>query len=282
MIEAFRSYPFLVDAVLAAALSSIICGIVGVYVVTNRIVFLGGGITHASFGGLGLAWYFGLNPVIGAAVFSVAAAIGIELSATRSTTRRDQLIGIWWSLGMAVGVVAVYLTPGYTPNLMSYLFGSILTLEPLDLWLLAILALAVVAFFSLFGKTIQFLSFDPEYMRTHGVPVAAFRLVLMSLVALSIVFSIKIAGIILIISLLTLPQAIAGVFTERFRGMIFLSILFAFLGSMSGLAAAWFFDLPSGAAIILALAAMYAVVRLYACVVGRINKANSRFTLRAY
>ena len=261
MIEALFEYRFLMHAVIASVLSGIVCGIVGTYIVTNRIVFLSGGITHASFGGLGIAWFLGLNPILGAAIFSILTAFGIEYLTDRTQIRNDSVIGIWWSMGMAIGVIFIYLTPGYTPNLMSYLFGSILSIETFDLYLIGILAIITTLFFGIFYRPIQFISFDSEYLKTHRIPVTLFKYILISLVALTIVFSIKIAGIILIISLLTLPQAIANLLTNNYRFMMVYSVLFAIGSSLIGIAASWYVNIPSGAAIIVALVVIFGVVK---------------------
>jgi zinc transport system permease protein len=262
MIDALFEYRFLLHAVIASVLSGIVCGIIGTYIVTNRIVFLSGGITHASFGGLGLAWFLGVNPILGAAVFSVFTALGIEFISDKTQIRNDSVIGMWWSMGMAVGIFFIYLTPGYTPNLMNYLFGSILSIEVFDLYLIGFLALVTVAFFAVFYRPIQFISFDPEYVKTHGIPVALFKYILISLVALAIVFSMKIAGVVLIISLLTIPQAIANQITNNYKHIMVLSVIFAIAGSLSGLAISWHINVPSGATIIFSLVLFFGLTKL--------------------
>ncbi|HOG19476.1 MAG TPA: metal ABC transporter permease [Salinivirgaceae bacterium] len=262
MISAIFEYRFLLHAVIASVLSGIVCGIIGTYIVTNRIVFLSGGIAHASFGGLGLAWYLNFNPILGAAIFSVLTALGIEFFTDKTRVRNDSIIGIWWSMGMALGIFFIYLSPGYTPNLMNYLFGSILTIETFDLYLIGALALVTILFFTVFYRPILFISFDSEYVKTHKIPVAPFKYILMSLVALSIVFSMKIAGIVLIISLLTIPQAIANQITNNFKYIMFLSILFAILGSLLGLTISWYINVPSGATIIFSLIALFVLVNI--------------------
>ncbi len=262
MIEALFEYRFLLHAVIASVLSGIVCGIVGTYIVTNRIVFLSGGITHASFGGLGIAWFLGMNPILGAAIFSVLTALGIEFISDKTQIRNDSVIGIWWSMGMALGIFFIYLTPGYTPNLMNYLFGSILTIEVLDLYLIGLLAFATVLFFSAFYRVIQFSSFDAEYVKTQGIPVTLFRYILISLVALTIVFSMKIAGVVLIISLLTIPQAIANLLTHNFKHIMGLSVLIAITGSLTGLALSWYINVPSGATIIFSLGMLFGITKL--------------------
>ena len=161
-IELF-SYDFFVNAFLASVLAAISCGIIGTYIVSRRIVFISGGITHASFGGIGMGYYMGINPLLGAAIFSILSGMGIQLFSSKGKVREDSSIAIWWSLGMAIGIIFVYMTPGYAPNLMSYLFGSILTVSSGELWLMLALSLLIVLFFIFFffvGKDLLHSSHD--------------------------------------------------------------------------------------------------------------------------
>jgi len=255
-------YSFFTNSLLAALLASITCGIAGTYIVARRMVFISGGITHASFGGIGIAWFLGLNPVAGAAVFSILSAIGIEFVASRSNIREDSAIGILWSLGMALGIIFIFLTPGYAPNLMSYLFGSILTVGPADLWLMAALALFLALFFTGFYHLIIFIAFDEEYARVHKAPVQLFKYLLISLVALTIVLNIRVVGIILVISFLTIPQSTANLFTNNFKTIIYLSILIGIIGSVTGLMVSYFRNIPSGATIIFAFVLIFGIAKV--------------------
>ncbi len=262
LFEIFR-YQFLLKAMLAAIFTSVSCGIIGTYIVSKRMVFLSGGITHASFGGIGIGYFLGINPILGAAVFAVLTALGIELVTKKADIREDSVIGMWWSFGMALGIIFIFITPGYAPNLMSYLFGSILTVTNLDLYMMLILNVIMVLFFLTFFKTILYVSFDPEYARTYRAPVQLINYILLSLVALTIVLNIRVMGIILIISLLTIPQTIANLFTRSFRNIIFVSILIALLGCFAGLFISYRFDIPSGASIIFTLVIMFIIARIY-------------------
>lgn len=264
-------YDFFINTLLAAAFASIAAGIVGTYIVSRRMVFLSGGITHASFGGIGIAYYLGFNPVLGAAAFAVLASLGIDLFSHKKYMRQDSLIGLWWSAGMALGIVFIYITPGYTPNLMTYLFGSILTVSALDVWFLAGLALVVSIYFMFFHKAIMFIAFDPEYARTHNVPVHALSLLTSALVALTIVFSIKVAGIILVISLLTVPQAIVNMFTHNYKNIMLFSVVLSFVGIFAGLVVSFSVDIPSGATIIFALLFLFLLARLIAWFMHRMG-----------
>jgi zinc transport system permease protein len=261
MIE-LLGYRFFIHALLAAVFTGITCGFIGTYIVTRRIVFISGGIGHASFGGVGIAYYLGFNPIIGAALFSILSAVAIEAFSQNSTLRKDTLIGIMWSFGMAVGIIFIYITPGYTANLMTYLFGNILTVSAFDLYLMAGLAVIIIAFFLLLLKEILTISFDEEYSRTQGIPVAIINYILIGLVALTIVINIRVVGIILVISLLTIPQATANLISKNFKSIIFYSIGFGFLSSISGLFLSYKFNIPSGATIIFSSILVFLIVRL--------------------
>ncbi len=256
------NYQFFVNAVIASLLSSVICGIAGTYIVTRRIVFISGGITHASFGGIGLAFFLGLSPILGAAVFAVLTALAVQFLSRKDAIRQDSVIGILWSLGMAIGIIFIFLSPGYTPNLMSYLFGSLLTVSSTDLILMAALAVIVSFFFIRFLRIILFISFDESYARTSGIPVDLFSALLMVLVSLTIVLSIRTAGIILVISLLTIPQTTANLFTHDFKKMILYSIIFNIIGSLSGLMISFWLNIPSGASIIFSLVLLFGIAKL--------------------
>jgi zinc transport system permease protein len=254
-------YQFFINAFVAAILTSISCGILGTYIVTKRMVFISGGITHASFGGIGMGYYLGLNPVLGAAVFSIFSALGIEFFTRKVKVREDSMIAIFWSSGMALGIIFVYLTPGYAPNLMSYLFGNILTVSFTDIYLLAALTVVLILFFILFYHPVVFIAFDEEFARIRRVPVDLIKYLLMGFIALTIVFTIRVAGVILVMSLLTVPQTTANIFTKSFMKVILLSICIAFAGTFIGLMISYYLNIPSGATIIFTLVVIFAFIR---------------------
>jgi len=256
------SYGFFQHAVLAALLMSISCGIAGTYIVSRRMVFISGGITHTSFGGIGIAYYLGLPPLAGAAVFAVLAALTTENLTRRKILRNDSIIAILWSLGMAVGIIFIYLSPGYAPNLMSYLFGSIITVSATDLWFMLALALAVAAVFVLLYRPILYVAFDEQFARTRGIPVMFINYLLIVLVALTIVLSIRTAGIILVLAVLTVPQNIANLFTKRLSHIMIWSVVLGFAASMLGLVLSYYLEIPSGATIIFTLVIMYLMARV--------------------
>ncbi len=262
-------YEFLRNAFLAALLMSVTCGLVGTYIVARRMVFISGGITHASFGGVGISYYFGWSPIAGAAVFAVAAALITENLTRKKRIRNDSLIAVMWSFGMAIGIIFVYLTPGYSPNLMSFLFGSIITVTPTDLSLMAALTIIVSLIFILFYRVILFVSFDEQFARTRGIPVMFVNYLLIILVALTIVLSIRVAGIILVLSLLTIPQNTANLFSNSFGRILVWSVIIGFIGAITGLVTSYFLNIPSGATIIFSLVVIYLIGRSIKSIMSR-------------
>ncbi|PIF05454.1 MAG: hypothetical protein CSA36_06730 [Draconibacterium sp.] len=260
-MELFQ-YEFFLKALLAAIFASISCGLIGTYVVSRRIVFISGGITHAAFGGIGLAFLLGFNPLLGAVLFAITSALGIQFFTKVAKIREDSSIAIWWSLGMALGIIFVYITPGYTPNLMSYLFGNILTVSIAELWWMFALNIVIILFFTFFLRQILYIAFDEEFARAAGLPVAFFNYLTITLVALTVVLNIRVVGIILILSLLTIPQATANLCTFNFRKLLWLSSFFAFIGTISGLIISYFLDIPSGAAIIFTLIIIFVIMKV--------------------
>lgn len=243
-------YDFFQNALISTILISICCGLVGTYIVAKRMVFISGGITHASFGGLGLSYYLGLSPMLGATVFAQLAALGILFLGENKKFREDSLIGIFWSAGMAIGILFIYLTPGYAPNLISYLFGNILTVTTGQIILTGVLCLIVVLFFAYFYRPLFYIAFDKEYSQTHHVHVNILDIAITMIIALCIVVCLKLAGIILIISYLTIPQAIAGLFYKNFTQQLVASSLISMIGSVAGLFIAATLQTPTGATIV--------------------------------
>ena len=255
-------YAFFRNALWGSLLASIACGIIGSYVVARRMVFISGGITHASFGGLGIGFYFGFNPVLSAMIFSILSAFGIQWLSKSQNVREDSAIAVFWSLGMAIGIILIFLSPGYAPNLSEYLFGNILTISKTDIILLAALSIVLVLFFSFFYRPILNTSFDKEFAQTRGVPVAFFEYTLIMLVAVTIVLSIRLVGIVLLISLLTVPQMTANIFTNKFSKIMISSVIISFVGSVLGLLLSYFLNVPSGAFIIFVLILIYLGAKL--------------------
>lgn len=243
-------YTFFQHALIGSLLASIACGLIGTYIVTRRLVFISGGLTHASFGGIGLGLYTGIPPILSAAVFAVLSAFGVEWLSKRKDMREDSAIAVFWTLGMAVGIIFTFLSPGFAPDLSAYLFGNILTITRSDLALLAALAAVLAIFFSLYLRPIVYVAFDREFARSQGIPVQMFEYALMMLIALTIVACLRMVGIVLVISLLTIPQMTANLFSHRFHRIIWLSMGIGYLSCLGGLYFSFQKNIPSGASII--------------------------------
>jgi zinc transport system permease protein len=265
MLEALQ-YEFMRNALMAGLLAAVACGVVGVYVVVKRIVFISGGIAHASFGGIGLGYFLGISPIIGALVFSLASGLAIGGITRKTRLPADTAIGILWAIGMALGVIFINLTPGYAPDLMSYLFGNILTVPMSDIILMLVLDGVIIGIIAAYYKEYLILSFDEEYATAIGMPVERLYLLLLAMIALTVVVLIRVVGMILVIALLTFPAAMARQFTHNMKKMMFLSVLFGFLFTLGGLWLSYELKLPSGATIILlggvVLAITFGVSRL--------------------
>lgn len=249
MFELFQ-YTFFQHALIGSLLASIACGIIGTYIVTRRLVFISGGITHASFGGIGIALYSGISPVLCASVFSAVCAMGVQWLSTRRDMREDSAIAVFWTFGMAIGIIFSFLAPGFTSDLSAYLFGNILTISASDLVFLTIITLLLILIFSLFLHPIISVAFDKEFSRSQGLPVTLFEYILMLLIALTIVACLRMIGIVLAISLLTIPQMTANLFTYNFKRMIGLSIGIGFVSCIGGIFLSYWLNVPSGATII--------------------------------
>ena len=254
-------YDFIVKGLLGVIFASITAGFAGTYIVTRRMVFLSGGITHASFGGIGIGYFIGINPVVGAAIFGILSALGIEWLSVKHQIREDSAIGILWAFGMAVGIIFISLTPGYTPNLISFLFGSILTVTTADLVALGVLSVVLIMFFTVFYRTILYISFDEAYARTYSSYVNVFKYVTTALMAVTIVLNIRMAGVVLVLSLLTIPPNIAMLFTKTYSSIILWSVITGFAGTATGYVISYFAGIPVGATIIFTLVIIWIVMK---------------------
>lgn len=259
--ELFR-YDFFTNALIGGIFASIACGIIGTYIVVKRLVFISGGITHASLGGLGIGFYFGFNPILAAMVFSILSAFGIEWLSGRKGVREDSAIASFWSFGMAIGIICIYLKAGFAPNLSEYLFGNILTITTVDIYAFAGLSVVLAAIFFFFHREILYAAFDSDFAKTRNFPVKFIEYAMMFFIAVSIVLTIRLVGVVLLMSLLTMPQMTANLYTANFTKMIFLSIIFGLVGCISGLILSAFINVPSGAFIIFVLIAIYFICRL--------------------
>ncbi len=242
---------FMRNAVLAGVLASVICGVIGTFVVVNRVVFVSGGIAHSAYGGVGLAFFFGFSPTWGILGFSLLVAMIMAAISLKAKHRADTIIGVLWALGMALGVVLLDLTPGYNVDLMSYLFGSILTVPRSDLWLMGIINVLVLAVVWYYYHDLVAMSYDDEFAQVRGLPVRFLYYLLMGLIAVSVVMIIRVVGLILVIALLTIPPYMAERHSGSLRVMMLISVLLNLFFTMTGLGLSYWFNITSGAAIIL-------------------------------
>lgn len=257
------AYDFLTNAFVACLLSGITCGVVGSYIVARRMVFLSSGITHASFGGLGIALYLGINPLVGALSFAALSSIGIEFTSRRGGIREDSAIGIIWSVGMALGALFLSLRPGYATDLTSYLFGNILLVDSGDITWFAILTVFVVVGAIAGLRKLMYITFDEEFARSQGISVSLVAYTMSVVIALTIVMSIKVMGIILLLSLITIPVVVANTLTRDYRLIAIFSSVVAVVGNILGFLLSYEFDLPTGSCIIFILVLLLVVVKLY-------------------
>jgi zinc transport system permease protein len=250
-IEVLKSHGFMQNALIIGLLASVACGVMGTYVVVKRIVFISGGISHAVLGGMGIAYYYGYHPIHGAVVSALVAAVVIGLVSLRYHQYEDTIIGALWAIGMAVGILFIYKTPGYSIDLMSYLFGNILMVKRESVYLLAALDVLIIVLVFLFYKRFLAVCFDEEYSKLQGIGVVTTYLLLLCLIALTVVILIQVVGIILVIALLTLPAATARYYARSLGQMMILASLLGVVFTTSGLIVSYQPDLPAGATIIL-------------------------------
>jgi zinc transport system permease protein len=282
IFEDIMTYGHLADAFVACILSAITCGIVGSYVVARRMVFLSGGITHASFGGLGVAIYAGANPLIGALLFASLASVGVEYASRNGRIREDSAIGIIWSVGMAIGALFMSLTPGYAVELPSYLFGSISLVDGADIKWLTLLMIVVILGALLWGRRIMYMTFDEDYARSQGIPVTAMAYLMSIVVAVTIVLSIKVMGIVLLMSLMTIPTVVANTLTKDYRLITLLAVATALVCNIAGFVMSYEIELPSGggiptgSCIIFLLSMALLAVKLYDTLRRRAQRCTSR------
>ncbi|AHM57029.1 ABC-type Mn2+/Zn2+ transport systems, permeas e component [Peptoclostridium acidaminophilum DSM 3953] len=250
-------YNFIQNAIIGALLASIVCGIIGTIIIEKRLVMLSGGIAHASFGGIGLGYFLGVEPIITGLLFAIASALCISGIKRNTTSDSDALIGMFWSVGMAIGILFIAITPGYPPDMTSYLFGDILTISRSNI-LLALgmdvfILLSVAAFFNHWKAYL----FDEEFSSVLGIDTRFLEYFLSVLVGMSVVILIKVVGIVLVIALLTIPPATASLFSRNLLGIMKLSIIIGSANCMLGLLISYVFNIPSGATIILVSSGVY-------------------------
>lgn len=264
-------FEFMRNALLAGLLVSIACGILGTYVVVNRIVFISGGIAHAAYGGVGLAFFLGLPPLVGILGISLVSALIMASVSFKTKYRADTIIGVLWAVGMALGVILLDLTPGYNVDLMSYLFGSILTVPNSELWMMLAIDGFIILAVGYYFQDMIALSYDEEFAQVRGVPVKGLYYLLMIMIALSVVMVIQIVGLILVIALLTIPPYIAERFSGSILQMMVVSVILNLAFTTSGLWLSYSFNLTSGASIIMVAAVCFFAVLLH----GRLRSSKA-------
>ena len=265
-------YRYLANALLAAIFAGITSGIVGTYIVSRRLVFLCGGVTHASFGGLGIALYAGTNPLWGALIFATASALGIEWASTNGKIREDSAIGIVWSIGMAIGALFMSLTPGYTSgDLSSYMFGSIITVTSSDVMAMGILAAICVIGTLFWWRSIMYIAFDRNFAASQGIATRTASFALMIVVAIAIVMAIRIMGIVLLLSLFTIPAVTANSLTKSYASISFWAAIIATSSAVIGLVVSYNWEIPPGTSIIFTLTIVLIAAKLYIFAKQKLN-----------
>jgi zinc transport system permease protein len=262
MLDALARYDFLQHAALAILLGSIACGIIGSLLFVNRMSSLSGGISHAVFGGLGLALLAEFPPLAGAVAASILAALLLGFLSARSRNRSEAAIAAVWSIGMSMGLVFISLAPGYKGDLMGYLFGSVLAVPAEDLLLTGLVDIAVLVFITVFYRRIIAISFDPEFSAAHGINAGGLFTAFLCLTGLSVVVLMRSVGLVMVIALLSIPAATARLLTHRLPAMMAISCVLSAAAGLCGLALSWSLDLPAGACIVLTSAAMFGLASL--------------------
>jgi zinc transport system permease protein len=256
------SYSFMRNALMAGVLVSLACGIIGTLVVLKRMVFISGGVAHTAYGGVGLAFYLGVNPILGAVAFSLIASFLMGYVQRQTRQRQDTLIGVMWAIGMAIGIIFADMTPGYKADLMSYLFGSILAVTQTDLWMMLGVNLLVISFVILFYKELQAVAFDESFARVRNLPVDLLYIALVAMIGLAVVMLMRVVGLIMIIALLTVPAAIGSLFLKHMKHIMWMAMVLSLIFTTGGLLLSYFFNLTSGATIILIAGISYLIALL--------------------
>lgn len=244
-------FEFMRNALLAGVLVSIACGIIGSLVVVNRIVFISGGIAHAAYGGIGLAFFTGFSPTLGAGIFAFSSAMIMGAVSFKNRHRADTIIGVLWAVGMALGVILIDMTPGYNVDIMSYLFGSILAVPKSDIWFMILMDMVIILSIGSCYKEFLAISYDEEFAFIAGIPVKLMYFALLGMTALCVVMVIKVVGLILVIALLSIPPYIAEKYTRSLGEMMTLASLLAIFFTVAGLWLSYRYNFSSGATIVM-------------------------------
>lgn len=263
MIQAILNYNFMQHALIASILASIICGIMGTIIVEKGMVSLSSGIGHASFGGIGAGYFLGIEPIIGGFIFAIITSLSVGQIQRKTRANAGTIVSMFWSAGMALGILFIALTPGYPPDMTSYLFGDILTVNKTYIWIMGSLTILVVVVIMFYFEYWKLYLFDEDYARIMGINTKVFEIVLYILIALSVVTLIKVVGIILSIALLSVPPAISKLFTNRLQSMMILSGILGLVFTVFGLTISYYLNIPSGASIILLGTIVYFITMIF-------------------
>jgi len=262
MAELF-SFGFVRNALIGALLVSTVCSVIGVLVVLRGLAFAGAGIAHAAFGGVALGFFLGVEPLLSAVVFCLVTAGLVSFTSARTARRPDTTIGIFFSWAMALGVLFIGLMRRYDARVYGYLFGNVLGITSQNLVLMIVLTVIVLLLIGIFFKEFQFLVFDEEMAQASGLPVGILNLLLFGLIALTVVIALKAAGIILVEALLVIPAATAYQLTTSYKMMFVLSWVGATVASSTGLVLSYFFNLPSGATIVMVAVFLFVLAAVF-------------------
>ena len=265
----FLAYGFVQRALITGTLLGVSCAALAFFVVLRRMAFIGVGISHAALGGVALGIVLGISPVLAATVFSVGVAWVIGWIAARGSISEDTAIGIFFPTAMALGVTLISLSPTYRQDLMGYLFGNILSVQPADVWILAVLAVGSLGILALFFKEFLFLGVDEEAARAAGIPAEPLRYLLLTVLAVTIVASMKLVGIVLVSAFLVIPAATGQAVASSTRGMLTVAVASSLVAVVGGLWLSWLWNLPSGASIVLLSATLFFVAFLFGGRKGR-------------
>lgn len=251
-------YEFFRNALVGMVIISVVAAVVGTYIVTRRQVFIAGGITHTCFGGLGLGYFMGWNPFVCAAAFAIAGSLGVDFL-SRRRVRQDSATAVIWAFGMALGVLFVFMTSGFVPELNAFLFGNVLSISRVDLWVFGVFALVLGGFYGVFYRRIVAVSFDEDFARTRRLPVGVLTGCMSILTAVAIVLVIKMIGVMLLVAMVSIPQMTAENISRRYGGIMWWSLLISVLGGVGGLWLAYWLDVPASATVVILLTAAWGV-----------------------
>lgn len=256
MFEALH-FQFFQNALLVAVFASLAAGLIGAYIVIKRMSLISGSIAHTAFGGLGISYFLNTNPLLGGVVFSLLAAASIALLRKHAKSRIDTLLSFLWATGMAIGLVFMFLTPGYSTDLFTYLFGNILLVSRADLVMILILDIIILATVSLMYNAFLAVTFDEEYAETRNMPVTLVNMILFGLIALTIMATIRLVGIVLMIALLTLPAATAQMLHKTVKKIMMSATIITLFASIAGLFVSYYLNFATGPIIVLILSTIY-------------------------